>query len=1067
MVLTYSIDSLESEIQRLTHELNHAFDGVKAANLRKFKVIGMTTTGAAKNCGIIEQIGVKFLVCEEASEILESHLLALLHQDLQHVICIGDHLQLRPHVLEYELSMESREGARYALDMSLFERLQQTESRFPCFALETQRRMRPEISRLVRSTVYPYLQDSPTVLDRPRVLGMEHNTFLFTHDHPEGNRFTGEKSYSNVFEAKMVVHLTKYLLQQGYLPSQITILTPYLGQLLQLRNMLGEIAMVAVDERDLLQIEETALEQDLDESAVNTQRETVAVKINLRDSIRVSTVDNFQGEENRIIIVSLVRNAGLALAGTIGFLKIRNRNNVLLSRAKEGMFLLGQASLLEKESPMWKQVIDIMDADHLVGTSFSIRCQKHPEYQNAISDPILFEVLSPNGGCTKPCDIKMPSCGHKCPRACHSDLPGHADIYCPQPCARLHPECDHPCAKQCGEPCGPCLVPIGDIILDCGHEFKECTCFVDTHRSEIKCKNGVKKPIRKCGHEQIVPCWMDPETFLCKTPCSHPLACGHNCPGKCHSCNTEGGIKHQSCSRVCGASLACGHQCKSLCHSGAPCPPCESRCEIMACVHSQCRHACGISCSACLEPCDWECDHQGRCPLVCGAPCLRAPCDLRCSKLLECGHRCPSVCGEPCPPKSMCQACASDDIKATVVDFILFTQYSDLDLDLDPVIFLDCGHFFSMETLDGTFEMSKTYCGNGTTWEQDVFPALPASLTPLPGCPKCRVPCSKVRRYYRISKQAVLDKAETLFAIRVKESMTKASRLFNEISKLVDDLHLTIDRAVESLVRKGNSSFGKLICFIRYPPALKAYHASIRALEGKEHLIASLGVPKAQPRYLGDAFLMRSQFHRAVAETWKAQLPVLLRRLNCWENGFSAAQEALKAHERGSNQFNVSCAQLEVLEWRILRHQQTTEMAGQGQRRNKSTPVLKEEASELATYLEELQQNARPSFLAKYDVRLQALLKRLENYQRTGSYSVHYEPVSVEEMRQVFQASSGELRGTGHWYRCPNHHIYSIAGCGLAMEEALCPECGSTVGGHHHVLNPQNEHAQDLEREMT
>ena len=49
--------------------------------------------------------------------------------------------------------------------------------------------------------------------------------------------------------------------------------------------------------------------------------------------VRVTTVDNFQGEENTIIILSLVRSNA---AGDIGFLKLENRACVALSRARDG-----------------------------------------------------------------------------------------------------------------------------------------------------------------------------------------------------------------------------------------------------------------------------------------------------------------------------------------------------------------------------------------------------------------------------------------------------------------------------------------------------------------------------------------------------------------------------------------------------------------------------------------------------------------------------------------------------------------------------------------------------------
>ena len=45
----------------------------------------------------------------------------------------------------------------------------------------------------------------------------------------------------------------------------------------------------------------------------------------------------------------------------------------------------------------------------------------------------------------------------------------------------------------------------------------------------------------------------------------------------------------------------------------------------------------------------------------------------------------------------------------------------------------------------------------------------------------------------------------------------------------------------------------------------------------------------------------------------------------------------------------------------------------------------------------------------------------------------------------------------GHWYKCPNGHVYAIGECGGAMEQRSCPECGATIGGTHHTLAQGNE----------
>ena len=42
------------------------------------------------------------------------------------------------------------------------------------------------------------------------------------------------------------------------------------------------------------------------------------------------------------------------------------------------------------------------------------------------------------------------------------------------------------------------------------------------------------------------------------------------------------------------------------------------------------------------------------------------------------------------------------------------------------------------------------------------------------------------------------------------------------------------------------------------------------------------------------------------------------------------------------------------------------------------------------------------------------------------------------------------------WYKCPNGHPYFITECGRPMEESVCPECNSKIGGLNHNLVPNN-----------
>ena len=57
-------------------------------------------------------------------------------------------------------------------------------------------------------------------------------------------------------------------------------------------------------------------------------------------------------------ITLIVLPCTLCRHGNIGFLKTHNRVNVMLSRAKHGMYILGHADTLiaSKRSQMWRQV---------------------------------------------------------------------------------------------------------------------------------------------------------------------------------------------------------------------------------------------------------------------------------------------------------------------------------------------------------------------------------------------------------------------------------------------------------------------------------------------------------------------------------------------------------------------------------------------------------------------------------------------------------------------------------------------------------------------------------------
>ena len=55
------------------------------------------------------------------------------------------------------------------------------------------------------------------------------------------------------------------------------------------------------------------------------------------------------------------------------------------------------------------------------------------------------------------------------------------------------------------------------------------------------------------------------------------------------------------------------------------------------------------------------------------------------------------------------------------------------------------------------------------------------------------------------------------------------------------------------------------------------------------------------------------------------------------------------------------------------------------------------------------------------------------------------------------------LAHRGHWYTCPNGHIFGISECGGAMQVSKCTECGEAIGGGDHNLLQSNQYAYMVE----
>ena len=218
--------------------------------------------------------------------------------------------------------------------------------------LAVQHRMRPDVARLIVPAIYPHLENHKSVTRYSNVPGMAENVFFLSHSQREkGDQSDQEsRSHLNPYEVDMALALARHLLMQGLEPSQITILTTYSGQLLHFKKL----------------------------------RKSHAI---LQD-VRITIVDNFQGEENDVIILSLVRSNDEA---QIGFLKTENRVCVALSRAKKGFYLIGNMGNLAASSKLWREVNTVLTSNKQIGFHFNLQCEVHHTIIKAIIESVVFK----------------------------------------------------------------------------------------------------------------------------------------------------------------------------------------------------------------------------------------------------------------------------------------------------------------------------------------------------------------------------------------------------------------------------------------------------------------------------------------------------------------------------------------------------------------------------------------------------------------------------------------------------------------------------------------------------
>lgn len=312
--------------------------GEPGANFLEFlarsrTVVAGTLVGIGRRAAGVVQNMYDWVIIDEAGRAAPSELAVAL-QTGRRILLVGDHKQLPP-----TFSQEVREALSSKLGIgedarpfaSDFERLFDSAYGLRVGAtLREQYRMAPAIGELVSDVFYDgrvTTGRAASSLDEALLPGaLRHEvTWVDTGTlgrHSFENTSPDRVDCWNETEAEVVMGLLRQLVER---PQLLRVLRDGLhsGE-----PVIGIICMYS-KQRELLN---------------RMKGDARWLPADLRRLVKIDTVDSYQGKENRIVILSTVRNNSQFIPG---FLRSPNRINVAMSRAMERLIIVGA-------TPMWR-----------------------------------------------------------------------------------------------------------------------------------------------------------------------------------------------------------------------------------------------------------------------------------------------------------------------------------------------------------------------------------------------------------------------------------------------------------------------------------------------------------------------------------------------------------------------------------------------------------------------------------------------------------------------------------------------------------------------------------------
>ena len=296
-------------------------------------VVAGTCVGIAQRGAYVTQNIYDWVIIDEAGRATPSEI-AVAMQTGRRILLVGDHKQLPPTFSEEVKSamLDRFGGADKEMFSSDFSRIFDSEyGRRVGTTLTSQYRMAVGIGRVVSECFYEGLLETargepPEYYELlPEELS-KHVTWVDTAPYRERGyeqRLIHDEAVTNELEARVVMGVLKRILMSD---DFVAFLKDHLDTSRKGHDVPIGIICFYSKQRDLI-------DRSLAEASWLGE---------LRRWVKVDTVDAYQGKENRIIILSTVRNNP---QGTVGFLRASNRVNVAISRAMERLVIVGSSAM--------------------------------------------------------------------------------------------------------------------------------------------------------------------------------------------------------------------------------------------------------------------------------------------------------------------------------------------------------------------------------------------------------------------------------------------------------------------------------------------------------------------------------------------------------------------------------------------------------------------------------------------------------------------------------------------------------------------------------------------------